>query len=205
MEQKYKTVAGFAQAEIVEKKSRFIGTCAPVSNLDDIAAVLNKTRAQFEGAGHHAYAYFIDHFTTRYNDDGEPQKTAGLPILNVIQGNGLVKTLVIVTRYFGGILLGTGGLVKSYGLAAKLAVEASGIVERVPRRKFSALFDYNMGLRIAKHEKNQNLYTITDTVYSDIIEYIIYVDLERENEFMLKMADESHGRAIIEPLGVEFF
>ena len=133
-QQAFLTLAGPAAAELVEKKSRFIGYAAPVADEAAALAFVQEIKARHRDATHNCYAYQAgdnDQFQ-RSSDDGEPSGTAGRPILEVIRGRGLKNTAVVVTRYFGGILLGTGGLVRAYGAAAKQALEAAVLVRCEP-------------------------------------------------------------------------
>ena len=124
----YKTIEGRAIAEIEEKKSRFIGHIAHVDTEEEALAFLNEIRTTHRMARHNVYAYVLRGGRVRYSDDGEPAKTAGMPTLEAIQHAGLVDVAVVVTRYFGGILLGTGGLVRAYTQATQAAIEAAQVV-----------------------------------------------------------------------------
>ena len=124
----YKTIAARAEAEIVEKKSRFIGQIAPVATEEEALAFIAEVKAAHRMARHNVYAYVLRGGRVRYTDDGEPAKTAGMPTLEAIQHAGLEDVAVVVTRYFGGILLGTGGLVRAYTDATKAAIEAADVV-----------------------------------------------------------------------------
>ncbi len=122
----YRTVRGRAQASFIERKSEFIGQIAPVSCEEEALAFLSEMKAQHRRARHNVYAYLVRQGNlSRYSDDGEPQGTGGVPVLDVLQKESLTDVCVVVTRYFGGILLGTGGLVRAYSHACKLAVEAA--------------------------------------------------------------------------------
>lgn len=149
-QQAFLTLAGPAAAELVEKKSRFIGYAAPVADEAAALAFVQEIKARHRDATHNCYAYQAgdnDQFQ-RSSDDGEPSGTAGRPILEVIRGRGLKNTAVVVTRYFGGILLGTGGLVRAYGAAAKLALEAAGLVRCEPARLYALAVDYASWQRV---------------------------------------------------------
>ena len=122
----YKTIRGTATFEYEEKRSRFIATASFADTEEKALAVLNAVRAANRTARHNVYAYVLQNGRTRYSDDGEPAKTAGTPALEVLQHSGLTDLIVVVTRYFGGILLGSGGLVRAYSKAAALALEAAG-------------------------------------------------------------------------------
>jgi uncharacterized YigZ family protein len=140
----YLTVSGFASAEIIEKKSRFIGYINTAADEQAAQAFLQEIRAKHRDATHNCYAYQAgehDEFQ-RSGDDGEPAGTAGRPILEVIKGSGLKNTVVVVTRYFGGILLGTGGLVRAYSAAAKAAVDAAGVVRCEPAGLYALAVEY---------------------------------------------------------------
>lgn len=134
---KYTCVGAFAEAEITEKRSKFIADATPVSGEDEAEVFLRKVRDKYRDARHHPYAYILyKNGIVRFSDDGEPQGTSGKPILDVLKGRGLFDSLIVVTRYFGGILLGAGGLVRVYSAAAALAAEKAG--ERV--RKSAKLY-----------------------------------------------------------------
>lgn len=140
----YKTIEGRAIDEIVEKKSRFIGHIAHVETEDEALAFLDEIRTQHRMARHNVYAYVLRNGRIRYSDDGEPQKTAGMPTLEAIQHAGLVDVAVVVTRYFGGILLGTGGLVRAYTQATQAAIEVAEVV--VVSRCVDIMFEVPYGL-----------------------------------------------------------
>ena len=122
------TLAKAASCRMEERKSVFIGHAAPVSSEEEARAFLEEKRKEFHDATHNVYAWLLNGGAiARYSDDGEPQGTAGIPVLNVVKMSGACDLCVVVTRYFGGILLGAGGLVRAYGAAAKLAVDAAGL------------------------------------------------------------------------------
>ena len=125
----YKTVSGISAAEYSEKRSRFIAKVYPCSTEQQAAELLAAARSEYWDAKHNVYAYVLKDGTSRFSDDSEPHGTAGKPVLDVINGNGLEDVLIIVTRYFGGVLLGTGGLVRAYSTSARDAVLAAEKVE----------------------------------------------------------------------------
>ena len=138
----YRTVAAPARDEFIEKKSRFIGHIAPVQTEEEAVAFIGSIRAQHREATHNVYAYILrQNQLSRFSDDGEPQGTAGRPVLEVIQREGLVDVAVVVTRYFGGILLGAGGLVRAYAQGAKTAVDAAQVQNMHP----AAVIELDMG------------------------------------------------------------
>ncbi len=125
----YKTVRNEACDEFTEKRSRFIGYCKPVTTEQEATDFINEKRSKHWDARHNVYAYSLrEGNIKRYSDDGEPSGTAGMPVLDVILKNEVYDVCIVVTRYFGGVLLGTGGLVRAYSQAAKLALEAGGVV-----------------------------------------------------------------------------
>ena len=123
----YLTPAGYGEAEYIDKKSRFIGRVWPVKDEDEALALLGETRKSFADATHNVHAYTLRSGVMRWSDDGEPGGTSGQPTLNVLRSGGVEDALCVVTRYFGGILLGSGGLVRAYSNAARMALEAAGL------------------------------------------------------------------------------
>ena len=141
--EEYRTIRGTAAGEYEEKKSRFIAAAAHVESEAEAVAFLEKVRAANRTARHNVYAYKLrEGSRERYSDDGEPAKTAGTPVLEVIGHSGLTDLIVVVTRYFGGILLGTGGLVRAYTTAAVRALDAAEQVTVQPVVRLSTSVDY---------------------------------------------------------------
>ena len=129
MAQTYTTIAKVAEIEFIERKSVFYGYAAPVKSEEEALALVKERRSLMPDATHHVFGYHMKGgILARYSDDGEPQGTAGMPVLEAIRKSGADDTLVVVTRYFGGILLGAGGLVRAYAHTAHLAIEEAGIV-----------------------------------------------------------------------------
>ena len=125
-EKKIKRLKQTAQIEFIEKKSLFIGYAAYVSSEEEALAIIKSKKKEYADATHNVYAYVIGDSIARYSDDNEPQGTAGMPALNSIRMSGITDVVVVITRYFGGILLGAGGLVRAYSTASSLALEAGG-------------------------------------------------------------------------------
>ena len=124
----YRTLKGPGESQMTEKKSRFLGHCVPVSSREDALGFIAEKKAAFRDANHNVSAYYIREGNYNHSsDDGEPSGTAGLPVLEIIQKGGLTDAVIVVTRYFGGTLLGTGGLKRAYSAAAAAAVKAAGI------------------------------------------------------------------------------
>lgn len=142
MAEGYRTVRAPARDEFIERKSRFIGHIAPVQTEEAAVEFINSIRAQHREATHNVYAYILRRDQlSRFSDDGEPQGTAGRPVLEVVQREGLVDVAVVVTRYFGGILLGAGGLVRAYAQGAKTAIDAAEVQNMQP----AAVVEVDMG------------------------------------------------------------
>lgn len=139
----YRTVVKETKAEFTEKRSRFIGCIRPVANEEEALTFFARLKKEYWDADHHVTAYVLrEGQTRRYSDDGEPQGTAGMPVLDVLLKTELVDCAVMVIRYFGGILLGTGGLVRAYSHGAALAVEAAGTVDMRPCARLVLRCDY---------------------------------------------------------------
>lgn len=140
----YFTLGARSCEEMVERKSRFIAQASPVINEEDALSFIKAVKESHKTAGHHCFAYIIgiNAGLMRYQDDGEPQGTAGIPILEVLKKNNLVNCAAVVTRYFGGILLGTGGLARAYSASAAKAVKAAGIVRAERSVRLSTLVAY---------------------------------------------------------------
>ncbi|MBR4893065.1 MAG: YigZ family protein [Clostridia bacterium] len=156
--EKYKTISGFATSEISEKKSRFIGYVSPASSEEEAMEFVNTISKKHWDATHNVYAYKIrNNNISRCSDDGEPAKTAGAPILDVLEKEELTDLVVVVTRYFGGTLLGTGGLVKAYSKSAKEALGAGEIVVMQKAKKFILSIPYNLLGKYENEFKNFNV------------------------------------------------
>ena len=147
----YQSIADPARAEFVEKKSRFIGSIAPVQTKEEAQTFIDAVRKEFPDATHHIFAYLLrDGGVERYSDDGEPQGTAGIPALEVLKREQLTNLCVVVTRYFGGTLLGAGGLVRAYAHGCKIAVDAATRVEYCLCEKIYLRFAYPFYDRIQR-------------------------------------------------------
>ena len=194
----YITVAKPCEVEFIERKSKFIGHCTPVTSEEEAIGYINEKRKKYYDATHNVYAYIIrEGQIQRFSDDGEPQGTAGVPVLEVLKKEGLTDVAVVVTRYFGGILLGAGGLVRAYGKSASLAVAESGIVKMEKYNVFSIIVDYAMHNKL-EYEISLGDYIIEDTIYTDKVEMIVCSKIEESDFFVNKVKDTSFGQAKIE-------
>lgn len=199
MLKKYKTILSQEQAEIIEKKSRFIATVRPVKSEEEARAFIEELKKKYWDATHNVFAYQIGERNEiqRFSDDGEPQGTAGMPVLNALKGEDVKDTAVVVTRYFGGTLLGTGGLVRAYGKAAKEGLLAAGIAELVLYGQYHVTVDYTDSGKV-QYEILQDGHVLYDTVYTDKVEFIVLVESDAETAFEKKMLDIMKGREVFE-------
>ena len=143
-----KVPAGHGESEYVEKRSSFLGVVEPVSSEEEARAVIAAVKKQHRDARHNCWCYLIQGGAERYSDDGEPQGTAGIPMLEVFRKAGVSNAVCVVTRYFGGVLLGAGGLLRAYTKAAKDALENAGITEVIPMRELTLRCPYSLLDRI---------------------------------------------------------
>lgn len=184
--------------EIEEKKSRFIATTYPVESEEEAAAFIERVKKKYWDARHNCSAYVIGagNEIMRCSDDGEPGQTAGKPMLDVIVGAGVHNAVVVVTRYFGGVLLGTGGLVRAYSKAAQVGIAASTIIEKIPAKVITLGTDYNGMGKLQYIAGNMGL-AILDTRYTEAVEMDIMVPLEDVGAFESKVTEATNARCRI--------
>lgn len=194
----YITIKEFGEDRFEEKKSEFIGYAKRVENEDEAKTFISEIKNMHKQARHNCFAYIIGRNMNvqRYSDDGEPQGTAGIPILEVMKKSRITDCVVVVTRYFGGILLGTGGLTRAYTKGASIALKAAGIIEKVEGLKLSFEIEYDLFGKI-QHICGQNYWHIEDTEYSDKVivhilsEKIVSDDMENE------IVEATSGKVIV--------
>ena len=189
----YQTIAQEAQAGLVIKKSRFIARAAPVQTPEAAVAFAAKIKAQHWDASHNVWAYSLRGGRLRYSDDGEPQGTAGLPVLESLQKRELVDCAIVVTRYFGGILLGAGGLTRAYGQAAGAAIEAAGIVAMVPCQVLRTACGYEFYSALQRLISAQNG-VVLDTQFAGEITVTLRLRAGDAAGFIEQLAEKSNGR-----------
>ena len=196
---KYKTVYIGGKDEIVEKKSRFIATVQPVHTEEEAISFIESVKKQYWDARHNCFAYVIGERSQiqRCSDDGEPSGTAGKPMLDVLLGEEVHDTVVVVTRYFGGTLLGTGGLVRAYQGATKAGLNASTIIEKCYGRKWNIATDYT-GFGKIQYILGQREIPILDTSYTDKVEIIVLIPVEAEESVRCEVIEGTNGQADIE-------
>ena len=195
----YKTVKGGGRAEVVEKKSKFISHVQPVETEAAAQGFLADIRKKHYDASHNVYAYIIGQNSefVKQSDDGEPSGTSGMPTLNAIKAEGLINVIVVVTRYFGGTLLGTGGLVRAYGKAAREGLLSAGIIEMVLHDRFIVTVDYPL-LGKFQYEYNRQEYKISEVAYGEKITFDMLIETSRSENFKKYTLDLSSGTAFIE-------
>lgn len=206
MLEQYKTVCCGGEAEIIEKKSRFIATVLPVKNEEEAIAFIESLRKKYWNATHNCFAYVIgEHFQVqRCSDDGEPSGTAGKPMLDVLLAEEIHDVAVVVTRYFGGTLLGTGGLVRAYQGATKAGIEASKVITKKHGRRIAIGTDYT-GLGKIQYILGQRGLTILNTEYTDRVELEVLVPEEEVKGVVAETTEGTNGQALIELLEECYF
>lgn len=195
----YKAVYEGGTGEIIEKKSRFITTVIPAEDEDTAITFIESLRKKYWNASHNCYAYVIGERNElqRCSDDGEPQGTAGRPMLEVLLGEGVHNCCVVVTRYFGGTLLGTGGLVRAYQAATKAGLEGSVIITKKHGIDLSITTDYT-GLGKIQYILGQRGIKIVDSVYTDKVELEVLVPVEELQAVKTAITEGTNGQAIME-------
>ena len=199
----YKTVYRGGTAEIVEKKSRFIAHSAHVESEEEALAFIEQIKKQYWDARHncHAFSVGVTNETARCSDDGEPAQTAGKPMLDVLMGQQLKNTVVVVTRYFGGTLLGTGGLVRAYSAAVQEGLKESLIIEKFLCRRVRMSMDYTMLGKMQYLAAKLNL-MILDTIYTEGVEMQLLVPDTQYAAFIKEVTEASNGKVVPESEGL---
>lgn len=200
----YKTVKFENSDSFTEKRSRFIGYAKPVKTNDEAVNFINEIKQKHWDATHNVYAYVLRQGQTRrYSDDGEPQGTAGIPVLDVLLKEGLTDLVVVVTRYFGGILLGTGGLVRAYSHSAKIAVDAARIITMALCSTVRVRCDYNFYGRLSSLIPEMGG-TVVSSEFTDSVEVAFTIPSEKAETFNKKLIDISNGRFFGEIIGESY-
>ncbi|MCR5602862.1 MAG: YigZ family protein [Lachnospiraceae bacterium] len=192
--------------EIIEKKSRFIGNAFYVGNTSDAEKKIAEISKKYWDARHNCYAYVIGEKgeNSRFSDNGEPSGTAGKPILEVINGRGITNVLVIVTRYFGGVLLGTGGLVRAYTQAAQACIDNSEIGQLAYAQKMTVIVSYNL-INNIQYYLSQNGINIQDSRYGAEAEFDICVKDTEADNIKTGLTQKCEGRLKIIPIDVGYY
>ncbi|MBF6633577.1 YigZ family protein [Planococcus sp. APC 3900] len=205
MRENYTTVGDSANAEILIQKSRFIGHAARAETEQQALDFIDSIKLLHRTATHNCSAYLIGEHDSiqKANDDGEPSGTAGFPMLEVLKKQGLKDTVLVVTRYYGGIKLGSGGLIRAYGKSASAAIAAAGVVERKLHHLMKASIDYTW-LGKLENEIRQSPYPLDRLEYMEGVDIYIYVPVEKEQEFIDWINEMTNGQADVSITSSEF-
>ena len=193
----YKTIARRCEARFIEKKSEFIGYLCPVQTEEQAVAFIEKIRAMHRKATHNCYAYILrENNAARHSDDGEPGGTAGVPIYEVLRKEGLTDVCCVVTRYFGGVLLGAGGLVRAYTKGAKDAVDAAQIKCMAEAVKLAVTVDYGLYGRLAQVFADFDA-RVEDERFAD---NVLHIRAENSQKLTDKLVDVCNGAVSVEEI-----
>lgn len=195
----YITIKQEASDEFYEKKSQFIGYAKRVESEEEAKEFVSKIKGMHKVARHNCWAYIVGENMgiQRYSDDGEPQGTAGIPILEVMKKSGITDCAVVVTRYFGGILLGTGGLTRAYTKGASIAIEAAGVVEKVKGLVLKASIDYDLYGKI-QYLCNQNNWHIEESDFAEDVKISIICESDLVEKVENDFVEITNGKVVIE-------
>lgn len=192
----YKTIAAEASDEFVEKKSRFIGHVCPVATEEEAQAFVAAKKAKYWDATHNVWAYILQEGQAkRYSDDGEPQGTAGVPVLDVLQKEGLTDLVVVVTRYFGGTLLGAGGLVRAYSHGAKIAVDAARILHMNPCTVLEMELEYGLYGKVSYILPRYNAQVLSSD-FGAAVQLRVMMTSDRVSSFQKELGELTAGSVI---------
>ncbi|MFU8692129.1 YigZ family protein [Rossellomorea sp. FS2] len=202
---KYYTVKGPGENEIVIERSRFIAHVARVETEEDAQAFIADIKKKHWDATHNCSAYMIgeNNLIQKANDDGEPSGTAGVPMLEVLKKRDLKDTVVVVTRYFGGIKLGAGGLIRAYGKSTSEGLNATGVVERKLMRIMKTKIDYTW-LGKVENDIRSSHYQLKEIHYLDAVEVEVYVEEAAKDDFTSWMTELTNGQGEITESEVEY-
>ena len=206
MVEQYKTVYEGGTGEIVEKKSRFIANVRPVETEEEALAFIDEMKKKYWDARHNCSAYILGERQEqmRCSDDGEPSQTAGKPMMDVLDGAGLTNTAVVVTRYFGGTLLGTGGLVRAYSAAVQEGLKNSRIITKYWGTELLVGTDYN-GIGKLQYLFGQRQIPILDAEYTDQVQFTVLVPVSRVQEIRKAVTEATSGQASMEEIRDLYF
>ena len=195
----YKTIYEGGEGELVEKKSRFIATVRPVETEEEALAFIEEMKKKYWDARHNCYVYSVgmNREATRCSDDGEPGGTAGKPMLDVLLGEEIRNIVVVVTRYFGGTLLGTGGLVRAYSSSTQAGIRASVIITRIRGLKLNIKTDYN-GLGKVQYILGQRGIKLIDSIYTENVELSVLLPLGEVKTVEAEITEGTNGRVKME-------
>lgn len=201
----YKTLHEFSSDEVIIEKSTFIGYAKPIKTEEEAIEFINEIKKKHKDATHNVWAYTVGQNMNiqRYSDDGEPQGTAGIPTLEVIKKEDLRDVVVVVTRYFGGVKLGAGGLVRAYTKGAKAGIDSAKVVEKVLYKEVRIKIDYNQLGKVQNEIMNMN-FCIKEILYEENVVIVVYSKKETVETLVNKITDITSATADIEVLD-EFY
>ncbi|SNS36003.1 uncharacterized protein, YigZ family [Anaerovirgula multivorans] len=205
MLKEYRTLFDRGKDEIIIEKSRFIGYAKPVYSEESAIQFVEEIKAKHKDATHNVPAYVIGdrNEIQRYSDDGEPSGTAGIPVLEVIKKEDLRNVAIVVTRYFGGVKLGTGGLVRAYTKGAKIALEAARIIVKRAHKMIHVRIDYTLLGKI-QNEILQNKYLLKETQYDDAVHFYVYVKKDEVETFLKQLTEWTNARCEAEEIKEDY-
>lgn len=190
----YKSIHQYGRDEIIINKSKFICSVLPISSEEEAIEFIEKIKKEFKEASHNVYSYTVGQNSNiqRFTDDGEPSGTAGMPVLNVINQENLKNVVVVVTRYFGGVLLGAGGLARAYSKSAKIGLEKGLIVHKKLYHEIYAKIEYTMLGKI-ENELTKNNFIIKDKTYGESVDIIVLASDEEVERLKNILNDATSG------------
>ncbi len=202
----YKTVLKTALDEITIKKSRFICHVSPVNSEEQAQQFIEQIKKQHRNATHNVPVYVIgEKFDIqRYSDDGEPSGTAGVPILDMLKKERITNVAMVVTRYFGGIKLGTGGLVRAYTQSAQIGLDAAQIVSKCEHERLHITVSYNFQGSVEHFLNNHPEFITSDIKYTDVVMFEVFVTNDKQMAFCDKIMKITMGKAKIQNIGTQF-
>ncbi|GAA0337099.1 YigZ family protein [Oceanobacillus sp. FSL W7-1293] len=202
----YYTVNKQGTDEIIIQKSRFIANVKRVESEEEAQEFIQSIKKEHRDATHNCSAYIIGEtdYIQKANDDGEPSGTAGVPMLEVLKKKGLKDTAVVVTRYFGGIKLGAGGLIRAYGSATTQGIQTTGIVRRELMQGVSVTVEYTLLGKLENEIRQQSNYLLEDIHYLENVAFIIYVKTEETDAFQDWITEMTNAQAAFELLGQKY-
>ncbi|MEW9124246.1 MAG: YigZ family protein [Thermotaleaceae bacterium] len=205
MIKRYRTILKYGEAEHVIEKSKFIGYAKPVACEEEAIAFVEEIKAIHKSATHNVPAYIIgeNDQIQRYSDDGEPAGTAGVPILDMLKKEGVKNTAIVCTRYFGGIKLGTGGLVRAYTATAKLAMEEAKIIEKVLYDLVKIKVEYPLLGKIQNELLGEG-YTIKETLFEDTVTLYVYAAVDESTTLIANMKNLTNAKASLEVVDTSY-
>ncbi len=198
MIKKYKTIYEKAEVENIIEKSKFIGYVKPIENEDEAIEFIEEIKSLHKNANHNVpvYVYGENYEIQRYSDDGEPSGTAGVPVLEMLKKEEIKNTAIVITRYFGGIKLGTGGLVRAYTSTAKLALCEAKIIEKVLHDLIKVRLEYSMLGKVQNFILSEGYY-LKDTTFDDAVNIYIYSEVDKTQSLYNSITNLTNGNAIL--------